>query len=419
MEEYQQLLNNISQIIMKYDEIDRINGSKFNIFQILNVAEDELKHSLFIAELLNPSGRHGFGSLFLKLFLETVNIRDFEFKNAKVEIEKSIGLTTDIEGGRIDIFIVDKDGKAIVIENKIYAYDQPQQLLRYYNFAKHNVLYLNLNGDQPSEGSVKNKETLLKEGEHFRIISYRTHIIEWLELCRKEAVQFPLLREGLLHYINIIKYLTGQSTNNSMKEELQKVAFQSKRNFEIMAEIANNFSEIKNEYHFRFWEALSSAIYSKGLIIDRDHKNSIDTITSLQKNNGFWILIDVSNGYSIYYAISFDKCVYSGITIESDGIFLGTDHSLFKKMSTILQETQLDYKSSEYWLGEKEITPKLNFLDFQLDNKEIFNLLDKYDQNVTVLDETVLRIAEIALNDITVFKNKLKENGLNLNNITL
>ena len=90
MKEYQQLINNISQIILKYDEMDRINGSKFNIFQILNVAEDELKHSLFIAELLNPKGRHGLGALFLKFFLEKVEILDFNAERSNIETEFSL-----------------------------------------------------------------------------------------------------------------------------------------------------------------------------------------------------------------------------------------------------------------------------------------------------------------------------------------
>lgn len=412
MENYQQLLDNIDLIVKKYEEIDRINGSQFNIFSILNIESDELKHSLFIAELLNPSGRHGFGSLFLEIFLKTVSITDFDLDNVIVHTEKSIGNTTDKEGGRIDIFLKDKNNTTIVIENKIYASDQPQQLLRYHNYAKHNVLYLNLNGDQPSEDSIKNKEVLLKENEHFRIISYRTHIIEWLELCRKEAVQFPLLREGLLHYINIIKYLLGQSTNENMKDEIQKLAFQNQKNLEMMATIANNFKDIQNEFHIRFWNALSLALKSNGIVIEETHKNSITTIASLQKNNGLWILIDNNNGYPIYYVISFDKCVYCGITIESDGKFIGTDHSFYSEKSKILLESNLGFKKSNYWLGEKEITPKLDFLDFKIENKEIFNLVEKDDQNVSGLDKTVLRIAEIALNDIKTFKSNINENEL-------
>lgn len=99
MEEYQQLINNLYHIIEKYDEIDRINGSKFNIFQVLKIEEEELKHSLFIAELLNPKGRHGLGSQFLKLFLEKVKIADFDIESTTVKTEKHIGPLMETKGG--------------------------------------------------------------------------------------------------------------------------------------------------------------------------------------------------------------------------------------------------------------------------------------------------------------------------------
>lgn len=411
MEEYQQLLNNISHIIMKYDEMDRINGSKFNIFQVLNIAEDELKHSLFLAELLNPKGRHGQGSLFLKLFVEKVGIDDFDTESSNVETEKYIGKISESESGRIDIFLEDKDRKTIVIENKIYAGDMPQQLIRYYKFSSQynskNILYLTLNGGSPSDDSIKSDSLNLIKDENFKVISYQSHIVEWLELCRKESVNFPLLREGLLHYINLIKYLTGQSTNKNMEDEILQLAFQSKENLEMIAVIGNRFEEIKNEYHMRFWEALSDTLEKKGRTIDTAHKNHIDleSLSSLKINNGLWILIKEFNEYNIYYSIFFDDCVYCGITIEINEEFIGTKPNIYNELAKILLNSNLNFHPSKYWLGLKPINPRLDFYNSfnPIENQKIFELIEKDN-----LQNLVISIAEEALNDIKKFKEILE-----------
>ena len=85
------LLDRIKSISDKYDEIDLISGSRFNLFNVLNITSDEVRlHSKFISELLNPEGSHGQGSVFLKMLVEEVGVTEFDCEAAKVEIEKYI-----------------------------------------------------------------------------------------------------------------------------------------------------------------------------------------------------------------------------------------------------------------------------------------------------------------------------------------
>ena len=80
-------------------------------------------HSAFIAELLNPRGTHGIGYRFLQAFLEIVGIPNgyLDLAHCSQNItERSIGKTTETEGGRIDIIIEDGN-HAVIIENKNYA----------------------------------------------------------------------------------------------------------------------------------------------------------------------------------------------------------------------------------------------------------------------------------------------------------
>jgi hypothetical protein len=139
------LLQQVTTITKKYDELATITGERYNVFGILGISTDEVRmHSAFIANLLDSNGSHGCGSILLKLFIaqqstkciETDFIKrleEFESESSKTKTEHHIGFINEdaTEGGRIDILITDSNGKHIIIENKIYAGDQQLQLVRY------------------------------------------------------------------------------------------------------------------------------------------------------------------------------------------------------------------------------------------------------------------------------------------------
>jgi hypothetical protein len=119
-------------------------------------------------------------------------------------VEYDIGAISEDykEGGRIDILIRDKNGKTIIIENKIYAGDQPWQLFRYNKFAEKNctngnyvLLYLTLDGHHPSEESTGGRI----EVDYF-CISYKKEIMYWLNQCIGIAALHPSIRETISQY---------------------------------------------------------------------------------------------------------------------------------------------------------------------------------------------------------------------------
>ena len=230
MENLQRLLDEVRLIRRKADverrEADR-RGENFNIFNILGVTSDETRtHSAFIAELLDPSGSHGLGNQFLQSFVDTddcLRYWNFATKSAKVLKELSIGGKNEdcSEGGRIDI-AVESNGKAIIIENKIYAGDQEKQLVRYYNYGATNcpngfrLLYLTLDGSDASEWS-KGELTL---NEDYYAIAYNHEISDWLQRCIESSARHPLVRETLIQYQNLINQLTMNSMDKNSQEEL-------------------------------------------------------------------------------------------------------------------------------------------------------------------------------------------------------
>ena len=244
--------------ILKLVETDRTlqaqrikDGDTFNVFSILDLQSYEVRtHSAFIGELLSPTGSHGCNDKLLAAFLKSVPaLADFVFntKNAEVTLEASIGTTnkTMTEGGRIDLLI--KSGnKVIVIENKIYADDQKNQMKRYQNFCQqyddYRLLYLNLDGIEPSEDSIV--DMVLDEDYH--IISYSEDILYWLEQCKKVCKNRMLVLSSIVQYSNLIKELTNQMNDNTEKELMSLLS--SKDNMEKTAIILDRYQELKDKF---------------------------------------------------------------------------------------------------------------------------------------------------------------------------
>ena len=248
MEKLQRLLDEVRLILKKAEvekkEADR-RGESFNIFNVLGVTSDETRtHSAFIAELLDPNGSHGLGDQFLRSFVDTVDcLRSwyFDTKSAKVHKEVSIaGKNEDCsEGGRIDI-AVESNGKAIIIENKIYAGDQEKQLVRYYNYGTKNcsngfrLLYLTLNGDDASKYS---REKLVVNEDYYTV-AYNHEISDWLQRCIEFSARQPLVRETLIQYQNLINQLTMNNMDKNSQEELLKLMSDPK-NIDSICSILN------------------------------------------------------------------------------------------------------------------------------------------------------------------------------------
>lgn len=299
------LFNRVKHVVEKYEEIERITGEKYNIFSILGLASNELAHSKFIANLLNPRGSHGQGDVYLKLFFGLMNekflvqaeenkvpisnesnihiVNAFETGIAICQTEKHAGKVDlkECEGGRIDIYL--KSGiHEIIIENKVYAGDQFKQLKRYNTFSpKAPIFYLILL--DADNVSVQSKNDLI-EGEHFFSISYETDILNWIEKCVEYSAAIPFIRETLRQYANLIKRLTNQETIGIMKNEIYEIIKNSKQNFLIAKAISNSFRDIAPNYYRELLEHIKDKL--------REKKNSDCSIEKSNRNDdGLFIVL--------------------------------------------------------------------------------------------------------------------------------
>jgi hypothetical protein len=136
---------------------------KFNIFDALDIARVEIRHSNFLAFILDPAESHGQGQLFLKAVLMDL------LKKAPADLRplSPIDLDgTDLQGvdvrrewGHIDLLITcHQPPFVIVIENKVESHEHSDQLSRYraiirdqYPEARPLYVYLTPKADEPSE----------------------------------------------------------------------------------------------------------------------------------------------------------------------------------------------------------------------------------------------------------------------------
>lgn len=257
---HQKMMAIITQVIKineKYEEIKKIKGENFNLFSILKLERNEVQtHSNFIYELLNPKGSHNQGPLFLKLFLEnTLNLKEEEYGN--IQDVKQEHLT--IENRRIDL-VIKTDNYQIGIEMKLDASDQPNQLFDYKNELdkagkRTKLYYLTLTGYEASDDSTRKK---LQANEDYFLLSFEDDIYSWIDACMEKSATIPLLREGLVHYRNLLSKITNKKSA-PMEKEMKNI-IKTPKEVEAVQILLNEYPKIWAKKEMEFWSTLKDSL---------------------------------------------------------------------------------------------------------------------------------------------------------------
>ena len=167
--------------------------SRFNLFESVGVVRHELRHSDFLAFLLDPDRNHGLGAAFLRRFLRAaLDLGSQDFSHAHVLREWH----------HIDILIVDDASRlAIIIENKISTGEHSDQLDRYQKELRSHYpgyqvfgLYLTPDGDESSSPN------------YYRAISYLL-VCEMIEQTARDtqATKDAEVVMALEHYAQMLR----------------------------------------------------------------------------------------------------------------------------------------------------------------------------------------------------------------------
>ena len=125
---------------------------RFNLFEAVGVVRHELRHSDFLAFLLDPAHNHGLGDIFLREFLQATRLPKFDL--ATLDLSHA---SVFREWHHVDILVIDDLNRfAVIVENKIDTAEHSDQLKRYrQEFDSHYPgytvigLYLTPEGDAP------------------------------------------------------------------------------------------------------------------------------------------------------------------------------------------------------------------------------------------------------------------------------
>lgn len=139
---------------------------RFNIFDALGIVNAELRHSNFLAWLLDPGESHGLGGLFLRAvlmdLLRQTPANQRLFSPIKLDGGDLRGIEIRREWRNIDLLITcDDPSFVIAIENKIASSEHSNQLARYQEtvnqsdelskYRHQQFVYLTKEGHEPSE----------------------------------------------------------------------------------------------------------------------------------------------------------------------------------------------------------------------------------------------------------------------------
>ena len=204
----------LEQLVIDNPDLERLESllEQFNIFEVLGAVRQEVRHSDFLAFLMDPQQHHGLGGDFVKRFLQKaltgVNQSSLPVTAIDLDIWSLDDLEVHREWHNIDILLVSESNQmAVVIENKVYSQEHSNQLQRYRKIAaqhypNHRLLFLFLTpeGEEPSD-------------DNYLSVSYDLvcSLVENLAQSR-EASLGPDVRTLMQHYTSMLRrYILSES----------------------------------------------------------------------------------------------------------------------------------------------------------------------------------------------------------------
>lgn len=271
-----------------YDELS--NNEDFNIFEKLSLESKELIHSKFIESVLNYSEE--FFNLFFSDILTIKSkgkVMRQDFRDYKIDIEHN--LSSGEKYGRADIWIGENSKQTlprnrIIIENKIYAGEQPKQLDRYNKYLNDNpkerkgwLFYLTLEGKKASKNSATQS--------NYHPISYN-EIITWLEKCQKSDIAGTQIKSAISQYIMTIKILTVKynHVNLLIKNDCEYKSPASTKSKNILKE-----NEFYAALEYEFWARIDDSIIRpfvefRRYSYDKVYKRNVNVRRKLERKYG-------------------------------------------------------------------------------------------------------------------------------------
>ena len=210
----------LESFVVNNPELERLEAllAEFNIFEAVGAVRQELRHSDFLAFLLDPTGNHRLGDAFLKRLLKHVlaGVADAPVSAVEVDAADLDSAVVQREWQNIDILVHDPANNLVcAIENKIGSAEHSNQLRHYQETVERHFphtrrifIFLTPEGERPTNEAYlalsyedlveivdavhRSHESTLGDAVRILLDHYTTmlrrHIVtdsEIVELCRK------------------------------------------------------------------------------------------------------------------------------------------------------------------------------------------------------------------------------------------
>ena len=225
-------------------ELRQKENEKFNIFKILKLDKYEIRHSNFLAWLLDPKESHNLGDTFFKQFFQVAlkkNVEDIDTSDIRVVTEYPANVENTSR--RIDILLYSATNSnfVCVIENKYGSEEHTGQCQAYKSFIEKysqfrnysKKIYIFLDLDTPKD------EQLCKELEGYQPITYRD-IFNILSEIQQNLKQCNYASETIKQYTEIIK-----ENYTMIDKEIKK---QYRLIYDTYKDVFDIFEEYKKEF---------------------------------------------------------------------------------------------------------------------------------------------------------------------------
>lgn len=216
----------LESFIFNNKELEKLESieDKFNIFSSLGIINQEVRHSNFLAWLLNPKETHNlvdyFTTRFLKLAVYNDSNENPDLNLIDIDTLNLSKINVYREWNNIDVLLVDEDQKLVcVIENKVDSKEHSNQLTKYRKIIESNYpdyrkiyIYLTVYGEEP------------ESEKKYISISYKevSQLMESL-LERKESQMNDEISMFIRHYNEMVKrYIMEESEVQELCEKLYK-----------------------------------------------------------------------------------------------------------------------------------------------------------------------------------------------------
>uniref|UniRef100_UPI003F4B6918 PD-(D/E)XK nuclease family protein n=1 Tax=Brachyspira catarrhinii TaxID=2528966 RepID=UPI003F4B6918 len=427
-----EIFSKIKIIIKEIKEEMKQYPPQFCIFDVVNLQRHENYNSNLFAKFLQINIKYGENTelSFVKDFLMYLH-NEFEWDyglNSIEELEKinhsyiKIKREEYAESRRIDLFISYKKDFAIIIENKIYAGEQDNQLDDYYknkkkdNYKKLYMIFLTPSGYEPYTLSEESKKEL---GNNFQTLKH-SDIALWLEnILENEKYSFlhdsnilfkdndnkyirdyRLLKSAMIQTIHNANMISNNTKELDMtKAKIQKLLEENifkdiqtvedieeyKVIFEkvnqLLEEMKINFLKPSIEKHIQFVNILISIINKKISFDDKfnscnyklngiDEKSIINNINKNLLENNYNINFNIFlNNENIVFGWEVDdtKSIFRSIL----GIYLTElDKNKIENFDKLKQEIENEYVKNNYFLTDYKGWNYFKYIDTEKYNPE-------------------------------------------------